>query len=29
MYVAGAKPGQKLEIRITRVAGSIVFTERV
>ncbi|WP_062399448.1 translation initiation factor IF-2 subunit beta [Methanogenium cariaci] len=29
MYVSGGKPGQKIQIRITRVAGSIVFTERM
>jgi translation initiation factor 2 subunit 2 len=28
MYVANAKPGQTVKVRITRVAGSIVFTER-
>ena len=29
MYVAGGKPGQKIQVRITRVAGSIAFTERM
>ncbi len=29
MYVANAKPGQTVRVRITRIAGSIVFTERV
>lgn len=29
MYVSKAKPGQTVKVRITRVAGSIVFTERV
>ena len=28
MYVAGAKPGQKVKVKITRIAGSIAFTER-
>ncbi|QYZ79441.1 translation initiation factor IF-2 subunit beta [Methanofollis formosanus] len=28
MYVSKAKPGQTVKVRITRVAGSIVFTER-
>jgi translation initiation factor 2 subunit 2 len=28
MYVANAKPGQTVKVKITRVAGSIVFTER-
>jgi translation initiation factor 2 subunit 2 len=28
IYVANAKPGQKVKIKITRVSGSIVFTER-
>jgi translation initiation factor 2 subunit 2 len=29
MYVAGAKPGQKVKVRISRIAGSIIFTERL
>jgi translation initiation factor 2 subunit 2 len=29
IYVANAKPGQKVKIKITRISGSIVFTERV
>lgn len=29
MYVSKAKPGQTVKVRITRVSGSIVFTERV
>jgi translation initiation factor 2 subunit 2 len=29
MYVSKAKPGQKVRVKITRVAGSIAFTERV
>jgi len=28
MYVANAKPGQSVKIRISRISGSIVFTER-
>ncbi len=28
IYVANSKPGQKVRVRITRVAGSIAFTER-
>ena len=28
MYVANAKPGQTVKVKITRIAGSIVFTER-
>jgi len=28
MYVANAKPGQKVKVKITRIAGSIAFTER-
>ncbi len=28
MYVANAKPGQKVKIKISRISGSIVFTER-
>ncbi|MCC7565728.1 MAG: translation initiation factor IF-2 subunit beta [Methanomicrobiaceae archaeon] len=28
MYVANAKPGQTVKVRITRIAGSIAFTER-
>lgn len=29
IYVANAKPGQKVQVRITKIAGSIIFTERV
>ncbi|MBN1195637.1 MAG: translation initiation factor IF-2 subunit beta [Methanomicrobiaceae archaeon] len=29
MYVAGTKPGQTVKVKITRVAGSIVFTQKV
>lgn len=29
MYVPRSKPGQKVKIRITRISGSIVFTEQV
>jgi translation initiation factor 2 subunit 2 len=29
MYVANAKPGQKVKVKISRISGSIVFTERV
>ncbi len=29
MYVSGAKPGQKVKVRISRIAGSIIFTERL
>ena len=29
MYVKGGKPGQKVKVRITRISGSIAFTERV
>jgi translation initiation factor 2 subunit 2 len=29
MYVARGKPGQKVKVRITRISGSIVFTEQV
>ena len=29
IYVPGGKPGQTVKIRVTRVSGSIVFTERV
>lgn len=29
MYVPRGKPGQKVKIRITRISGSIVFTEQV
>jgi len=29
MYVAGVKPGQKVKVRITRISGSIAFTEKV
>jgi translation initiation factor 2 subunit 2 len=28
MYVANAKPGQTVKVKITRISGSIVFTER-
>ena len=28
VYVAGAKPGQTIKVRITKVAGQVVFTER-
>jgi len=28
MYVANAKPGQKVKVKISRISGSIVFTER-
>ncbi|MEI7649666.1 MAG: translation initiation factor IF-2 subunit beta, partial [Methanomicrobiales archaeon] len=28
MYVANSKPGMKVKIRISRISGSIVFTER-
>ncbi|HOI57145.1 MULTISPECIES: translation initiation factor IF-2 subunit beta [unclassified Methanoculleus] len=28
MYVANAKPGQTVKIKITRIAGTIIFTER-
>ena len=28
MYVNNAKPGQKVKIKISRISGSIVFTER-
>jgi translation initiation factor 2 subunit 2 len=28
MYVANSKPGQKVKIKISRISGSIVFTER-
>jgi translation initiation factor 2 subunit 2 len=28
MYVANARPGDKVKVKITRIAGSIVFTER-
>ncbi|MDD1712537.1 MAG: translation initiation factor IF-2 subunit beta [Methanoregulaceae archaeon] len=28
MYVANAKPGQSVKVKITRISGSIVFTER-
>jgi len=28
IYVANAKPGQQVKVKITRVSGSIVFTER-
>ncbi|HZD43781.1 MAG TPA: TRAM domain-containing protein, partial [Methanomicrobiales archaeon] len=28
IYVANAKPGQKVKVRITKIAGSIIFTER-
>ncbi|RPJ53592.1 MAG: translation initiation factor IF-2 subunit beta [Methanobacteriota archaeon] len=29
IYVANSKPGQKVQVKIARVAGSIVFTERL
>ncbi|MDK2916762.1 MAG: translation initiation factor 2 subunit 2 [Euryarchaeota archaeon] len=29
MYVANAKPGQTVKVKITRIAGTIIFTERV
>ena len=29
LYIPGGKPGQKVKIRITRVSGSIGFTERL
>jgi translation initiation factor 2 subunit 2 len=29
LYVAGTKPNQKVKVRITRIAGSIAFTEKV
>jgi len=29
MYVANAKPGQSVKIKISRISGSIVFTEKV
>jgi translation initiation factor 2 subunit 2 len=29
MYVAGTQPGQTVKVKITRVAGSIVFTQKV
>ena len=29
VYVSNAKPGQTVKIRITRISGSIIFTERV
>ena len=28
IYVPGGKPGQTVKIRVTRISGSIVFTER-
>jgi translation initiation factor 2 subunit 2 len=28
MYVGNAKPGQKVKVRVSRVSGSIIFTER-
>ena len=28
IYVAGAKPGEKVKVKITKVAGSVAFTER-
>ncbi len=28
VYVAGARPGQKVKVRISKISGSIVFTER-
>ena len=29
MYVANAKPGQKVKVKITRIAGTIIYTARV
>ena len=29
LYVAGTKPNQKVKVKITRIAGSIAFTEKV
>ncbi|MDH7593756.1 MAG: translation initiation factor IF-2 subunit beta [Methanomicrobiales archaeon] len=29
IYVPGGKPGQKVKVRIARIAGSIIFTERL
>jgi translation initiation factor 2 subunit 2 len=29
IYIANAKPGQKVKVRITRISGSIAFTERI
>ncbi|HUK38850.1 MAG TPA: translation initiation factor IF-2 subunit beta [Methanomicrobiales archaeon] len=29
IYVAGAKPGETVKVKITKVAGSVAFTERV
>ncbi|MBO7388508.1 MAG: translation initiation factor IF-2 subunit beta [Methanomicrobium sp.] len=29
LYVTGTKPGQRVKVRITRVAGMIVFTEKM
>lgn len=29
IYVANAKPGQKVRVKITRISGSIAFTERL
>ncbi len=29
IYIAGAKPGQKVKVRIARIAGSIIFTDRL
>ncbi len=29
IYVPGGKPGQKVKVRIARIAGSIIFTERI
>mgnify|MGYP001766192905 CR=1 FL=1 len=29
IYVANSKPGQKVRVRITRISGSIAFTERL
>ena len=28
IYVAGAKPGEKVKVKITKIAGSVAFTER-
>ena len=29
IYVAGAKPGETVKVKITKIAGSVAFTERV
>lgn len=28
MYVANSKPGQQIKVRVARISGSIIFTER-